>query len=158
LFFGQSTMSRENRLAPYSLEEVTIRGHSRRRNVRNTRSYDLEYVENTIDLTKEEPDTIDEPLFVSLLDEASPSTVRTPKRRTTEIIITDSPNESEKKSHTKTITKECPICLEDIKNPATTPCGHVGCHSCLVKSCRSSQKCPICRKKVVLRSLIKLYF
>ncbi|KAI0058815.1 hypothetical protein BV25DRAFT_1810010 [Artomyces pyxidatus] len=45
---------------------------------------------------------------------------------------------------------ECPICLDALKNPVATPCGHLSCETCLKSHVRSSPdpihaNCPTCR-------------
>ncbi|VDC03431.1 unnamed protein product [Peniophora sp. CBMAI 1063] len=48
-------------------------------------------------------------------------------------------------------TSECPICLDDLKNPVSTPCGHLSCEECLNKHIEGSHDpykstCPTCRE------------
>lgn len=38
---------------------------------------------------------------------------------------------------------DCPICLEIIEEPVTTPCGHNFCNECLINNQQNS--CPVCR-------------
>ena len=41
---------------------------------------------------------------------------------------------------------ECPICLQLLCEPLTTPCGHTFCRPCLVGTLRKNKKkCPTCR-------------
>ena len=41
---------------------------------------------------------------------------------------------------------ECPICLQLLCEPLTTPCGHSFCRPCLVSTLRKNKKkCPTCR-------------
>ena len=42
---------------------------------------------------------------------------------------------------------ECCICFESIKktNNCTTPCGHIFCFNCIVKSLNNNKNCPYCR-------------
>eukprot|EP00960_Hanusia_phi_P048145 758784-Hanusia_phi.AAC.8 len=42
---------------------------------------------------------------------------------------------------------ECPICLQLLGEPITTPCGHTFCRFCLVFALRKTKKkCPACRQ------------
>ena len=46
-------------------------------------------------------------------------------------------------------TKEtCAVCLEQIKNPAVTPCGHVFCASCASELDKRNISCALCRSKI----------
>mmetsp|Transcript_31639 Transcript_31639/g.84605 ORF Transcript_31639/g.84605 Transcript_31639/m.84605 type:complete len:318 (-) Transcript_31639:260-1213(-) len=65
---------------------------------------------------------------------------------------------------------ECPICLQLLCEPLTTPCGHSFCRPCLVNTLRKSRKkCPTCRavchmepetqcESIVLASIVKSCF
>ncbi|XP_041530130.1 tripartite motif-containing protein 75-like [Microtus oregoni] len=51
---------------------------------------------------------------------------------------------------------KCNICLEDLKRPVTTECGHNFCHTCLRSSYEQGQelyRCPICRQPCNERNL-----
>ncbi len=50
-------------------------------------------------------------------------------------------------AYQKRITKivQCPICLDTLCLPVTTPCGHNFCVLCLDHSLRKQKNCPICR-------------
>lgn len=50
-------------------------------------------------------------------------------------------------SNNQTITEECPICLESVKNPYKTDCKHVFCETCIKQSLNRNNSCPMCRKK-----------
>jgi hypothetical protein len=65
---------------------------------------------------------------------------------------------------------ECPICLQLLCEPLTTPCGHSFCRPCLVSTLRKNKKkCPSCRavchmepetqsESIVLASIVKTCF
>lgn len=57
----------------------------------------------------------------------------------------------------------CPICMEYLKRPCETSCGHAFCEYCLNKWLERSDKCPSCRKNALpahpsftLRDLVKV--
>jgi len=43
---------------------------------------------------------------------------------------------------------ECRICIDKLKEPAATPCGHVFCHKCIMASLKVKKECPLCRKPI----------
>lgn len=40
---------------------------------------------------------------------------------------------------------KCPICLDEMKRPCSTPCGHNFCKGCLEEATRRKSECPVCR-------------
>jgi hypothetical protein len=54
-------------------------------------------------------------------------------------------------------TETCPICLDNLREPVTSPCGHVFCDTCISESCKASKLCPVCRKKINQKQLIRLF-
>ncbi|XP_062124785.1 uncharacterized protein LOC133837887 [Drosophila sulfurigaster albostrigata] len=54
---------------------------------------------------------------------------------------------------------KCPVCFESVRQrePCTTRCGHVFCKECIQGAVRSTQKCPLCRKKIGIRQLTRVY-
>lgn len=42
--------------------------------------------------------------------------------------------------------RKCTLCLEAMKDPATTTCGHIFCWSCICDWCREKPECPLCRQ------------
>ena len=56
--------------------------------------------------------------------------------------------------------ERCPICFDfinDKKNKTITPCGHVFCTVCIIKSCSRVGECPICRFKLTDDYMIKSF-
>lgn len=48
------------------------------------------------------------------------------------------------------MTKQCKICLHDIKNPLFLECAHGFCLKCIIRLIRSrNRKCPMCRCRIV---------
>ena len=45
------------------------------------------------------------------------------------------------------VTEDCSICLDDLKSPVITQCGHVYCRDCIEGYCtdKPEPKCPLCR-------------
>ncbi|CAL8353013.1 unnamed protein product [Arctogadus glacialis] len=54
----------------------------------------------------------------------------------------------------------CPICLEVLSSPVSTPCGHNFCRACIETSWRgkSSYKCPLCNKVFEIRPDLQVNF
>ncbi|EEB07216.1 SUMO-targeted ubiquitin-protein ligase E3 Slx8 [Schizosaccharomyces japonicus yFS275] len=53
----------------------------------------------------------------------------------------------------------CAICLDSPENLAATPCGHIFCDFCIrsaLGKTPATQKCPVCRRKVLPKSIICL--
>ncbi|KAI9663448.1 MAG: peroxisome biogenesis factor 10 [Alyxoria varia] len=45
-------------------------------------------------------------------------------------------------------SRTCTLCLEPLKDPAVTPCGHVFCWGCCREFAAEKEECPLCRSKV----------
>lgn len=62
------------------------------------------------------------------------------------IVTTFEPSHSlEALRNSFTLPTECPICCTRFTTPTTTPCGHVFCRNCLVRSLDHQRACPFCR-------------
>ena len=65
--------------------------------------------------------------------------------------------------------RSCPLCVDSVKNPIVTRCGHVYCHTCLYDMMRRTSTnfldaryrhrfpCPICRAEISIQELRHLY-
>lgn len=53
-------------------------------------------------------------------------------------------------------SRTCNLCLEPIKSPVTTLCGHIFCWSCATEWCRERPECPLCRQKCLEQQLLPL--
>lgn len=55
-------------------------------------------------------------------------------------------------------SRVCNLCLEPIKSPATTLCGHLFCWTCASEWCRERPECPLCRQKCLEQQLLPLRY
>ncbi|KAA8498416.1 Peroxisome biogenesis factor 10 [Porphyridium purpureum] len=53
--------------------------------------------------------------------------------------------------------KSCTLCLEAMRDPACTPCGHVFCWHCVAPWTVRNAACPLCRQELQLRDVLCLY-
>ncbi|KAL1492239.1 hypothetical protein ABEB36_012720 [Hypothenemus hampei] len=56
----------------------------------------------------------------------------------------------------KVSSKFCILCVDNIKNATTTPCGHIFCWDCLYDSLKYQKICPVCRVEVSTNRIIYL--
>lgn len=52
----------------------------------------------------------------------------------------------------------CVVCMEDITQPWSTPCGHLFCRPCIVDTLQKLKRCPTCRKLCKVNQLIQIFF
>lgn len=52
---------------------------------------------------------------------------------------------------------ECAICLGEMKKITATNCGHVFCYECIKTAIQVTKCCPMCKKRLNLRSIHPLY-
>ncbi|KXX82057.1 Peroxisome biogenesis factor 10 [Madurella mycetomatis] len=52
--------------------------------------------------------------------------------------------------------RKCTLCLEELKDPAATSCGHVFCWSCIGDWVREKPECPLCRREALVQHILPL--
>ena len=52
--------------------------------------------------------------------------------------------------------RKCTLCLEEMKDPSVTTCGHVFCWTCITDWVREKPECPLCRQGVLGQHVLPL--
>ncbi|KAM4054950.1 pex2/pex12 domain-containing protein [Hirsutella rhossiliensis] len=52
--------------------------------------------------------------------------------------------------------RKCTLCLEELKDPAATQCGHVFCWGCIGDWVREKPECPLCRREAMVQHILPL--
>jgi len=52
--------------------------------------------------------------------------------------------------------RKCTLCLEELKDPAATQCGHVFCWPCIGDWVREKPECPLCRREALVQHILPL--
>nr|POE63594.1 peroxisome biogenesis factor 10 [Quercus suber] len=52
--------------------------------------------------------------------------------------------------------RKCTLCLEAMKDPAVTTCGHVFCWTCVTDWLREQPMCPLCRQSALVQHVLPL--
>ena len=52
--------------------------------------------------------------------------------------------------------RKCTLCLEPMKDPSVTTCGHVFCWTCVTDWLREQPMCPLCRQNALVQHVLPL--
>lgn len=52
--------------------------------------------------------------------------------------------------------RKCTLCLEPMKDPSVTTCGHLFCWTCIGDWCREKPECPLCRQACLTQHILPL--
>lgn len=53
-------------------------------------------------------------------------------------------------------TRKCTLCLDKMKDPSVTTCGHVFCWTCISDWAREKPECPLCRQSCLVQHVLPL--
>jgi peroxin-10 len=52
--------------------------------------------------------------------------------------------------------RKCTLCLEGLKDPSVTQCGHIFCWECIGDWVREKPECPLCRREAMVQHILPL--
>lgn len=52
--------------------------------------------------------------------------------------------------------RKCTLCLEQMRDPSVTTCGHVFCWTCIGDWIREKPECPLCRQSILVQHVLPL--
>ncbi|KAH9941115.1 uncharacterized protein BXZ73DRAFT_88305 [Epithele typhae] len=89
-------------------------------------------------------------------DPSQPSTTITSSARPHKVAGPTSSGSDE--DTTPTLSLDCTICLEQIRGPTATHCGHIFCRGCITEALEVKKMCPVCRRPASPKHLRTLFF
>ena len=95
-----------------------------------------------------------------LFDTANPSTTPTELQTWTHTPLADKPRYELSNEGTMGWisggNRKCTLCLEEMKDPSVTTCGHVFCWICISDWAREKPECPLCRQSCLAQHVLPL--
>jgi peroxin-10 len=64
--------------------------------------------------------------------------------------------EGEKMAWIGAANRKCTLCLDEMRDPSVTTCGHVFCWGCIVDWVREKPECPLCRQGCAVQHVLPL--
>jgi peroxin-10 len=91
---------------------------------------------------------------------ANPSSAPTDLQRWTHTPVSDKPryelDNEETMGWIGEANRKCTLCLEEMKDPSVTTCGHVFCWTCIGDWAREKPECPLCRQTCLVQHVLPL--
>lgn len=95
-----------------------------------------------------------------LFESANPSSVPSELQKWTHTPISDKPRYELSDEGTMAWigggNRKCTLCLEEMKDPSVTTCGHVFCWICISDWAREKPECPLCRQSCLVQHVLPL--
>jgi len=91
---------------------------------------------------------------------ANPSSAPTELQKWTHTSVSDKPrhelDDEETMGWIGEANRKCTLCLEEMKDPSVTTCGHVFCWTCIGDWAREKPECPLCRQSCLVQHVLPL--
>ncbi|ORY12099.1 Pex12 amino terminal region-domain-containing protein [Clohesyomyces aquaticus] len=95
-----------------------------------------------------------------LFDATQPSSTPSDLQKWTHTPLTDKPRYELSDEGTMAWiaggNRKCTLCLEEMKDPSVTTCGHVFCWTCISDWAREKPECPLCRQSCLVQHVLPL--